>query len=163
MTDESLYALSESVGKALVERKLILVVAESCTGGGLSEAITRVPGSSEWFERGFVTYSNQAKQEMLGVRSETLERFGAVSEETAGEMVGGAMANSHADIALSVSGIAGPGGGTEAKPVGTVCIAWGMHQRSVTARTFDFPGNRQEIRRRTIEEALQGLLSLLKL
>src|SRR5450631_4267689 len=102
----------------------MLVTAESCTGGGIGEAVTMVPGSSEWFERGFITYTNTAKREMLGVRAETLEQYGAVSEPTVREMAAGALAASHAQVAVAVSGVAGPAGGTPDKPVGMVCLAW---------------------------------------
>ena len=123
--DKELYELAAQVGAALKVRGLALATAESCTGGWIGEAVTAVPGSSEWYERGFITYTNVAKREMLGVAAATLDRSGAVSLETVKQMVTGALANSHAQIAIAVSGVAGPSGGTPAKPVGTVCIAWG--------------------------------------
>ncbi|MCX7174799.1 MAG: nicotinamide-nucleotide amidase [Proteobacteria bacterium] len=159
--DGDMQALSIAVGTALASRKLRLACAESCTGGWVSELVTETAGSSEWFERGFVTYSNAAKQEMLGVRQETLESHGAVSEETACEMALGALAHSHAQIALAVSGIAGPGGGSPGKPVGTVCFAWCRDQTSVVSETRYFSGGRQAVRRQAVITALQGLLSLL--
>ena len=128
MTD--IFALAEQVGHALKARKLMLAAAESCTGGGIGEAVTMVPGSSAWFERGFITYTNTAKREMLGVKSETLDTDGAVSEQAVKEMVAGALANSHAQVAVAVSGIAGPDGGTRRSR-----SAWcGSRGRSMTAR-----------------------------
>ena len=120
-----MYRLAEAVGRALSARGYKLVTAESCTGGWLAQAITAVPGSSGWFERGFVVYSNASKCEVLGVRAETLARFGAVSIETAAEMAEGALQASHADVSVAITGIAGPAGGDADKPVGTVCLACG--------------------------------------
>ena len=142
-------------------QKLMLACAESCTGGWISELITSAAGSSEWFERGFVTYSDAAKQEMLGVRKGTLARFGAVSEETAREMALGALAHSHARIALAVTGIAGPGGGSSGKPVGVVCFAWCRDQITAISATRHFSGDREAVRRQAVITSLQGLLSLL--
>lgn len=133
-------------------------VAESCTGGGLAAAMTSVAGSSEWFDRGFVTYSNEAKREMLGVPRQALERHGAVSEEVAGEMVRGVLRHTRADIAVAITGIAGPGGATPGKPVGLVWIAWGRRGRAVRARRFQFRGGRAAVRRQSVVEALKGLL-----
>lgn len=124
----------------------MLALAESCTGGMVAQAVTSVAGSSTWFDRGFVTYSNIAKIEMLGVSNQTLENFGAVSEETALEMVLGALKNSHAQIAGSITGIAGPDGGTIEKPVGTVCFAWAGEGFSTQVTTKKLLGNREEIR-----------------
>ena len=126
MPDPVLYKLAEDVGSELKRRKLMLATAESCTGGWISEAVTRVPGSSDWFDRGFVTYTYLSKREMLGVNEATLEKHGAVSEEVVREMARGALEHSHAQVAVAVSGVAGPGGGTPDKPVGTVCLAWCM-------------------------------------
>ncbi len=123
--DRELFDLAARAGQALKARGWMLVTAESCTGGWVSECVTMVPGSSEWFERGFVTYTNVAKREMLGVRSQTLDTHGAVSEQTVREMVVGALAGSHGQIAVAVSGVAGPAGGTAQKPVGMVCFALG--------------------------------------
>jgi len=120
-----------------------------------------VPGSSEWFERGFVTYTNIAKREMLGVGEATLERRGAVSEEVVLEMVNGALARSHAQLAVAVSGVAGPSGGTPEKPVGMVCIAWGAKEGTPRAETRHFPGDREAVRRQSVEHALKGVLALL--
>ncbi len=161
MPDKELYALAEQVGAALKSRKLMLATAESCTGGWIAEAVTMVPGSSEWFERGFVTYTYISKREMLGVRDTTLERHGAVSEEVVLEMVQGALVHSHAQIAVAVSGVAGPGGGTPDKPVGTVCLAWAASGAAPRAETRLFPGDREAVRRLSVERALKGVLALL--
>ncbi len=149
---------AEELAELLNRASLKLVVAESCTGGGLSEILTRIPGSSGWFERGFVTYSNDAKMELLHVERETLELNGAVSEETAREMVIGAVNNSHAQVGVSVTGIAGPGGGTEEKPVGTVCFAWYLAEDNIRTTRVQFDGDRQTIREQACLLALQGLL-----
>ncbi len=156
-----LYRLAEQVGAELKSRKLMLATAESCTGGWVAEAITMVPGSSEWFERGFVTYTYISKREMLGVQDMTLEKHGAVSEEVVLEMVRGALAHSHAQIAVAVSGVAGPSGGTPEKPVGTVCLAWGAKGTAPVAETVRFPGDREAVRRHSVEHALKGVLALL--
>jgi nicotinamide-nucleotide amidase len=139
-----------------------LVTAESCTGGGLAEILTRVPGSSAWFERGFVTYSNESKQDMLGVPLETLEQFGAVSQETASAMAEGALENSRADISVSITGVAGPDGGTADKPVGTVCFAWFKRGEQGKSTRICFKGDRLKIREQACLLAMQGLLDLLQ-
>jgi nicotinamide-nucleotide amidase len=157
---DDLDRLSADVGVALQARRLMLVAAESCTGGGIGEAITRTAGSSGWFERGFITYTDQAKQEMLGVRAETLAEFGAVSEQTAREMALGALCASHADMAVSVTGIAGPEGGTTGKPVGTVCFCWVLKEVSTKTEICHFQGGRAAVRRQTIIHALQGVIQL---
>ncbi|HET9664490.1 MAG TPA: CinA family protein [Burkholderiales bacterium] len=162
MTDETLYRLAEQLGQALKARALMLAAAESCTGGGVCEAVTRVAGSSEWFERGFVTYTYISKREMLGVASDTLGRHGAVSEPTVREMVAGALARSHAQVALAVSGTAGPGGGTPDKPVGMVCFAWGLKDGAVLSETRHFEGDRQAVRKLSVVHALRGVLNLLE-
>ncbi len=158
MNDSEIYRLAEQVGQSLCSRKLILATAESCTGGGVSMAITAVAGSSAWFERGFVTYSNRAKSEMLGVAQATLERFGAVSEPVAIAMAEGARQCSGADVAVAVSGIAGPGGGSADKPVGMVCFAWSGPSDQTVGATEYLPGDRSAVRRQAIIIALQGLL-----
>jgi nicotinamide-nucleotide amidase len=140
----------------------MLITAESCTGGWVAEAMTMVPGSSQWFERGFVTYTNLAKHEMLGVRSATLELHGAVSEPTVREMASGALANSQGDVALAVSGVAGPSGGTAAKPVGMVCLAWCLRGEEPVAVTRYFPGDREAVRRHSVIAALEGLIKTLQ-
>lgn len=162
MTDNTLYQLAEQVGQALKTRGFMLAAAESCTGGWVSEAITMVPGSSDWFERGFVTYTYISKREMLGVSSATLGQHGAVSEPTVREMAAGALARSHAQVAVAVSGIAGPSGGTPDKPVGTVCFAWGAKDGALESDTRHFAGDRQSVRKQSVEYALNGILQLLE-
>lgn len=158
--DNPLYKLAADVGSVLKARGLALATAESCTGGWIGEAVTAIPGSSDWYERGFITYTNVAKGEMLGVPADTLANFGAVSEETVKSMVMGALANSHAQIAVAVSGVAGPSGGTPAKPVGTVCLAWGLRDGEPYAETRYFSGDREAVRRQSVECALSGVLAL---
>ncbi len=152
--------LAQQVGDALKAHGMTLVTAESCTGGGVAQAVTLIPGSSDWFDRGFVTYSNTAKEEMLGVSPDTLEQHGAVSEQTVREMVEGALQYSRAQVALSVSGIAGPTGGTPEKPVGMVWFAWGT-SKSVQAFCQQLTGDRDAIRAKSVQIALQGVLNLL--
>jgi nicotinamide-nucleotide amidase len=153
--------LAVQVGEALKAHGMMLATAESCTGGGVAQAITEVAGSSKWFERGFVTYSNLSKQQMLGVREATLIQHGAVSEATVREMVEGALANSTAQVALAVSGIAGPDGGTPEKPVGTVWFAWGVKNGLAHAQRHQLGGNRTEVRAQAVQIALQGTVNLL--
>jgi nicotinamide-nucleotide amidase len=153
--------LAAQVGDALHAHGMMLATAESCTGGGVASAVTEIAGSSAWFDRGFVTYANQAKVDMLGVSPDTLLRFGAVSEAAVREMVAGALRHSQAQIALAVSGIAGPGGGTTEKPVGTVWFAWGIKGEVSIARLHQLAGNRAEIRAQAVRIALQGVLELL--
>ena len=152
--------LAHSVGETLLGRGERLVTAESCTGGGLAYCLTEVPGSSGWFERGFVTYSNEAKRELLGVGEETLRLHGAVSEATVREMAQGALDASAADTAIAISGVDGPDGGTPDKPVGTVCLAWQRKGQSARTRTLHLAGDRHTVRVRSIAEALRGLLAL---
>ena len=152
--------LAAQVGEMLKSHGLMLAAAESCTGGGVAQAITEIPGSSDWFERGFVTYANASKVEMLGVREETLRQHGAVSEATVREMAEGALRHSHAHISLAVSGIAGPAGGTPEKPVGTVFFAWSVRGDATHARKHFLTGNRAEIRAQSVRIALQGLLEI---
>ncbi|HET9112488.1 MAG TPA: nicotinamide-nucleotide amidohydrolase family protein [Burkholderiales bacterium] len=159
--DEGLYRLAEETGKALRQRGFRLATAESCTGGWAGMIVTAVPGSSAWYERGFITYTNEAKREMLGVAENTLERWGAVSEATVGEMALGALRHSRANMAVSISGIAGPDGGTAQKPVGTVCLAWAMTDGAVQATTCRFSGDRREVRARSVAAALRGVIELL--
>ena len=156
--DAELIALSAAIGAACRQRRLSLVTAESCTGGWAAQVITHTAGSSGWFERGFVTYSNEAKIEMLGVRQETLQRLGAVSPETAAEMAAGALKNSKALFSLSITGIAGPTGGSPGKPVGTVCFAWCRTGESPKTETVVFTGDREAVRRQAVIHALHGLL-----
>jgi nicotinamide-nucleotide amidase len=154
--------LAARVGHALKAQGLLLAAAESCTGGGVAQAITEIAGSSEWFERGFVTYSNASKTELLNVPVEMIAQFGAVSEEVAAAMAKGALANSHAHVSVSITGIAGPGGAVPGKPVGTVCFGWSFAQFSRTERLV-FSGDRQSVRDQAIVHALQGLLHILDL
>jgi nicotinamide-nucleotide amidase len=152
--------LAIRVGRSLKAKKRRLVSAESCTGGWVAQAVTSIAGSSAWFERGFVTYSNAAKRELLGVRAATLKKHGAVSEETAREMARGALARSKGDLALAVTGIAGPGGGSPDKPVGTVCFAW-ISKNRLRSETRRFSGNREGVRRKSVVRALEGVLETL--
>ena len=161
MTDRELYRRAERLGGLLKSQEAMLATAESCTGGWIAQAITSVPGSSAWFERGFVTYSNASKTQMLGVHNQTLAEHGAVSAATAREMAAGALANSEAHIAVAVTGIAGPDGGTEAKPVGTVFIAWQAGDQSCHVERCCFQGGRQQVRMQTVERALQRLCEFL--
>lgn len=153
--------LSVQVGALLKAHGLMLATAESCTGGGVAQLITEVAGSSAWFECGFVTYSNRSKQQLLDVSPATLTQHGAVSEATVREMVRGALARSNADVALSVSGIAGPEGGSAEKPVGTVWFAWGYRQGACTARVHQLRGSRAQIRAQAVTIAMQGVVELL--
>lgn len=154
--------LAKTVSEQLIKASKKLVTAESCTGGLIASEITRLSGSSELFERGFVTYSNEAKQELLGVSKETLDHFGAVSEETAKEMAEGALKNSRADIAISVTGIAGPSGGSDEKPVGTVCFGVCEKGKSAATSTERFNGSRHEVQDQAAKHALTIVLESLK-
>ena len=162
MTDKELNELAERLGKSLKDKGLMLATAESCTGGWIAQAVTAVPGSSEWFERGFVTYTYISKREMLGVKPETLETYGAVSEQTVAEMTQGALARSHAQVAVSVSGTAGPGGGTPQKPVGTVCFGWGLKDGPVQTRLLHFDGDREAVRRHAVAFAIEQVLQVIE-
>jgi nicotinamide-nucleotide amidase len=158
--DDELYRLAVALGRAALAREARIATAESCTGGLISGAITAVAGSSDWFDRGFVTYSNEAKIADLAVAPATLERYGAVSEETALAMAKGALRGGNAQWSLAVTGIAGPSGGTAEKPVGTVCFAWAGPGTTGTLRTL-LPGTRADIRQASVRIALQGLLDRL--
>jgi nicotinamide-nucleotide amidase len=155
--DNQLVELAERLGQTLKSTDCTIATAESCTGGWIAQAITEIPGSSSWFDRGFVTYSNPSKVQMLGVNSKTLEQFGAVSAEVAAEMARGVLANSEADYSVAVTGIAGPDGGSETKPVGTVFIAWQDKEGGSKIQKFEFSGDRHEIRRKTVIKALEGI------
>lgn len=157
---DELHTLAADLGSALKQKGYMLTTAESCTGGLVGATITEIAGSSAWFERGFVTYSNQSKIDLLGVSPKTLEKFGAVSEQTAIEMAEGALKNSHADIAISITGIAGPDGGTPQKPIGTVCFAWAATNRATQAKTLLLHGTRQAIRQQAVVVALGYLMEL---
>jgi nicotinamide-nucleotide amidase len=155
--DSALRRLAEQVGRHALDQRLMLVTAESCTGGWIAKTLTDIPGSSGWFDCGMVAYSYEAKQALLGVRPQTLEAHGAVSRETVIEMVSGALVHSGAHLAVAVTGIAGPGGGTADKPVGTVWIAWKRRGGYPQAQVFRFDGDREAVRRRTTAAALEGL------
>jgi len=158
--DDRFYALAEQLGRSALARSAMIATAESCTGGLVAAALTAVPGSSAWFERGFVTYSNEAKTAMLGVRAEVIARHGAVSEETATAMARGAVQASAAQWAVAITGIAGPGGATPGKPVGTVCFAWASSD-TVASLRLQLAGDRAAIREASVQVALEGLLSRL--
>jgi nicotinamide-nucleotide amidase len=164
---DRLLRLAERLGALLVEQRLVLATAESCTAGGVGFAVTQVPGASDWYDRGFIVYSNEAKQQVLGVSPVYLRDFGAVSEPVARAMAFGALTHSHAQIAVAVTGIAGPGGGTLDKPVGTVCFAWAIKRDAAAApwvktATRRFDGDRASVRTQAIVAALEGLISLLE-
>jgi nicotinamide-nucleotide amidase len=150
-------ALAARVGRRLKAKRARLVTAESCTGGWVSQAVTAISGSSVWFDRGFVTYSNDAKRQMLGVKSATLKKHGAVSEETAREMAKGALKKSRGSIAVAITGVAGPTGGSAAKPVGMVCFSWAT-RKNQWSETRRFRGNRESVRRQSAVRALKGVL-----
>lgn len=156
---ESLDQLAERLGAVLASRGWCAATAESCTGGGIAEVITRVAGSSAWFEQGFVTYSNAAKQRQLGVPAETLEAWGAVSSATVEAMVTGALTHGSADVAVAISGVAGPGGGSPNRPVGTVWLAWARRGFPPRARCVHFPGDRAAVREGAIRGAIEGLIA----
>lgn len=159
-TYSTLFALATEVGQQLQARGLLLATAESCTGGGVAQAVTEIAGSSAWFDCGLVTYSNRAKMGLLDVPEALLNAHGAVSEEVAAAMARGALGRSAAHVALSTTGIAGPGGAVPGKPVGTVCFAWASHDAVLTERVV-FGGDRRAVREQTIQHALQGLLRFL--
>lgn len=154
--------LSTELGALLQKKNMFFTSAESCTGGLLSQSIVSVPGSSGWFSCSFVTYSNISKHKILGVSKDSLKRFGAVSEEVVTEMVDGAVAESRADLGVAISGIAGPGGGSPDRPVGTVCIAWKLKDKQAVRSTFLFEGNRNEVRYATVVKSLEEAIELIK-
>ena len=154
--------LIREVVHALKRQGLMLATAESCTGGWVAQIITSVAGSSEWFERGFVAYTNLAKREMLGVSTTILSRHGAVSEQCARAMAEGALTHSHAQVALAITGVAGPSGGTPEKPVGTVCFAWAAKKRDTSSIKQVFSGDREGVRRQAVAAALQGVLNFIR-
>ena len=157
LSDAEIEQLAQKLGKVLLQRGATITLAESCTGGGIAQAITAVPGSSQWFEYGFVTYANQAKQQLLGVEDQVLQHQGAVSQSVVEQMALGAINASGADYAIAVSGIAGPDGGTSEKPVGTVWICWVTPTKNHSQR-FRFTGDRRSIREQAIKISLQELL-----
>ena len=158
---DDLLELAARAGRALQSRGLLVATAESCTGGGVSCAITEIAGSSEWFDCGFVTYSNASKTNLLDVPAAELAQHGAVSEEVAAHMARGALANSNAHVALATTGIAGPGGAVPGKPVGTVCFAWVREGHDTITERLVFAGDRQAVRVQTVAHALKGLIKLL--
>jgi len=160
-SDTELFAQAEAVAGLLAQRGQMLMTAESCTGGWIAKTLTDIPGSSAWFECGVVAYSYEAKEALLGVNPHTLERTGAVSQETVVEMVSGALARSGATIAVAVTGIAGPGGATPGKPVGTVWIGWKRRGGYAQAELFHFAGDREAVRRQTVAAALAGIRKIL--
>jgi len=162
VSNEELQQLAAELGDRLRARGWMLATAESCTGGWVGQLLTALPGSSQWYERGFITYAHAAKIEMLGVPTETLDQYGAVSEETASAMAAGALAHSHAQATLAISGIAGPGGGTPQKPVGLVCYGWALEDGTLMSSTCRLDGDREEIRSRAVAAALRGLIDLLE-
>ena len=153
--------LAARVGQALQAKGLLLTTAESCTGGGISQAVTEIGGSTGWFDCGFVAYSNPSKTELLDVPAALIAQMGAVSEEVAAAMAIGALANSNAHVALSTTGIAGPTGAVPGKPVGTVCFGWARGEHTYTERLV-FSGDRQSVREQTVVHALQGLLRFIE-
>jgi len=160
-------AAAIEIGRLLTEQRLLLATAESCTAGGIAYAVTQVAGASEWFERGFITYSNESKQQVLGVSPLYLRDFGAVSEPVARAMALGALTHSRAHITVAVTGVAGPSGGTPEKPVGTVCLAWAIKRDPAAApwaktQTLHLAGDRAAVRTQSIIAALDGLLALLR-
>jgi nicotinamide-nucleotide amidase len=159
---EEIERLALRCGHALRDRGWRRATAESCTGGWVAKCVTDIAGSSTWFDRGFVTYSNAAKREMLGVREDTLEGHGAVSEQTVGEMAAGALGRSLANVALAVSGIAGPDGGTADKPVGTVWFAWKTQAAAAVTERRYFIGDRDAVRRQAVRVALEGVLAIVR-
>jgi nicotinamide-nucleotide amidase len=160
MSEQALTLIAQQTMAALIEKGVRMATVESCTGGGIAKLMTDLAGSSAVFECGFVTYSNESKQQMVGVSSQALEKFGAVSEQVASEMASGALRKANAGITVSVTGIAGPDGGTDYKPVGTVCFGWAYDGSTIT-EIKQFSGDRQAIRNQTIIYALQGVMKQL--
>lgn len=152
--------LSNTLGAALLAKKWTITTAESCTGGGVSQAITDVKGSSQWFSHGYVTYSNHAKGQLLGVPASLIEEYGAVSQQVVEAMATGALMGSQADISIAVSGIAGPDGGSPDKPVGTVWIAWATKNR-VSSQCCLFSGDRKSIRNQSVKASIENAIKLL--
>lgn len=162
MNQKKLERISSELGELLKLKDYTFTCAESCTGGWVGHALTSIPGSSEWFGSSFVTYSYEAKTQILGVSSQDLDSFGAVSKEIVEQMVSGALDKSGADVGVAISGIAGPDGGTDTKPVGTVCFAWKINGQEVIASAEHFSGDRNEVRYSSVERALMGTIELIK-
>ena len=158
----SFYELAKQVGQTLTKRNFLLATAESCTGGWIAEVITSIAGSSAWFERGFITYSNLAKQEMLGIKASLIEQYGAVSRQAALAMAEGALNFSSAQVSIATTGIAGPEGGTLEKPVGTVWVAWAIKGQLSEAECYHFKGDRALVRQQTVQASLERLIQKLE-
>ncbi len=161
VSEQELRDLAERLGECLTAKGIKLASAESCTGGWLAKVITDIPGSSAWFAGSVVSYSNEMKQSLLGVSDATLNTHGAVSGETVLEMSDGLFLHTDASVVVSISGVAGPGGGSDEKPVGLVWLSWGKRDKSVLAEPFNFNGNREDVRRQSVKQALHCLLDLL--
>jgi len=159
---KELESLSAELGALLIEKNYFFTTAESCTGGWVGQSLTSVPGSSSWYGCGFITYSNIAKHQILDVSMDTLNSHGAVSQEVVEEMVDGALKKSRANLGVAISGIAGPGGGTKERPVGTVCLAWKLNDLPTLSVTELFEGSRQEVRFKSVSKALKEAINLLK-
>ena len=162
VTEDQISNVLEELVPELIRRNVVLTCAESCTGGWLAKSITDLQGSSGWFDCSIVTYSNQAKIKFLGVQKNTLEQYGAVSQEVVNEMVSGVLERSSASLGISISGIAGPGGGSVDKPVGTVWIAWGDSKNIIETKVFMFEGDRNQVRIQAVVESFKGVLRILK-
>ncbi len=160
--ENDLDLLTTQLHQLLIKNKLTVSTAESCTGGWVAKVLTDIAGSSASFERGFVTYSNDSKQDMLSVNAQTLQRYGAVSEQTVIEMAQGALTNSRASLSMAVSGIAGPSGGSEEKPVGTVWFAWSKEGQTTITQVHHFAGDRNSVRHQSVKQAILGLIQLAK-
>ena len=160
-TDDDLTAIARVLGRHALAADAAVVTAESCTGGWVAKLLTDIPGCSAWFDRGFVTYTNESKQEMLSVQAATLETYGVVSKQTVSEMALGALANSRGSIAIAISGIAGPDGAVPGKPVGMVCFAWAKQGGVLNTCCEQFSGDREQVRRQAVAFALNGILELI--
>ena len=160
-TKKTVQELTQVLGQKLTQAGLVTATAESCTGGGVAYAITEISGSSQWFDRGFVTYSNEAKTQMLGVDPKIIKQYGAVSEQVVEQMAIGAVKNSDADLAVAISGIAGPEGGSAEKPVGTVCFSWYNRDKESKTATYLLIGDRTEVRTQAIQIALNGFMEMI--
>ena len=162
ISDQKLSLLANELGDLLSQRDFMLVSAESCTGGWIGQTVTAIAGSSKWYDRGFITYSNLSKKEMLGVDERSLQKFGAVSEQIASQMASGAISHSCAHVSIAVTGIAGPGGATEGKPVGMICLGWAIKDGLARNAAYFLEGDREAIRRQAVAIALQGAIDLIK-
>jgi len=162
MNDHEIELLAEKLGKCLLAQRWRVATAESCTGGLVAAAITSIAGSSDWFDRGFVTYSNGAKRDLLEVAESVLQSHGAVSESTAIAMAEGALQRSDAALTVAITGIAGPGGGTPEKPVGMVCFAWARTGAATISRTHHLGGDRADVRQASVAIALRGLIDVVE-